>query len=186
MTDLLHVVRFTPKALQKKGAIPLLMEFPVNPETAPFLVTSTSALQWVHEAFPNDVIRAAVRRGTSKDTVFTEVFEAIVSLGREAQWGNVHPFSADGLRAAVDHVVGYELTDLEILVHAPKEGAYALPSWITDQGLPVKSVTWLPVDTALVVPKDREYVGFLGLVGTSGVLAVIHNASRGLGVLQGA
>lgn len=186
MTDLLHVVRFTPRALQKRGAVPLLMEFPVNPETAPFLVTSTGSLQWVHEAFPNNVIRAAVRRGASKDAVFSEAVEAIVSLSREAQWGNLQPFTLEGLRAATEHVAGYELTDLEVLVHAPREGEYVFPNWFADQGLPVKPVTWLPPNTAVVVPKDREYVGFLGLVGTSGVLAVIHNASRGLGILQGA
>jgi len=190
MSNLLYLVRFTPKVLQRKGAIPLLMEFPVNPETSPFLVTSSEALQWVMEAFPGGIVRAAVRQGTSKDVIFREALESIVTLGNEAQWGNTHPFTETGLQAAIEHVSGYDLGDLELLVPKVRDtghklGEYKRPAWLESYSLRTCPTSWLPDDNAVVLPKDREYVGFIGLVG-AGIVSVIHNASRAIGVLRGA
>lgn len=165
------------------------MEFPVNPETAPFLVTSTEALLWTMEAFPGDIVRAAIRQKATKEDVFREAFESIAVMGKEAEWGNSHPFTEAGFTAALGHVLGYDLDDLEFLAPMVREkdhklGAYKRPKWMSSLSLPPKPTSWLPDDGAIIVPKNREFVGFIGLVGT-GVVAVIHNASRGIGVLRG-
>ena len=189
MSHLLHLVRFAPKALQRKGAIPLLMEFPVNPETAPFLVTSTESLKWTTEAFPGDIVRAAVRQKTTKEVIFREVFESIALMGKEVEWGNAHPFTEAGFMAAMDHVLGYDLAELELLAPKVREkdhklGKYRRPKWMESLSLPPRPTSWLPDDGAVIVPKDREYLGFIGLVGT-GIVAVVHNAARGIGVIRG-
>jgi hypothetical protein len=205
MSNFLHLVRFTPKALKNKSALPLFMEFPVNLETAPFLVTSTKSVQWTMEPLKGGVVRAAVRQETTKGALFREAFESIAALGQEAQWGNVQPFTEEGLHAVIKHVTDYELTDLEILVpkvrKAPKKEAkepegseeaeeteeqweYRRPAWLDNQSLRLCPTSWLPDDSAIVVPKEREYVGFIGLVG-AGIVMVVHNASRGIGILQG-
>lgn len=210
MSNLLHLVRFPlPKKAQKTGTLPLIMEFPVPSETSPYLVTSSDSVLWVSEsmtpvladASQSDIrgpfVRAAVRRGATKQQVFREIFDAVSRLGAEADWGNVQPFTAGGLQAAAEHLQSYGFSDLEVLVprtrledeslEGPEDDdedeGYRRPEWLEKHGIKVCPTSWLPRDTAILVPKDREFVGFIGILG-SALVAVVHNASRGMAILR--
>ena len=114
MAHLLAVQRLKSKAMQRKTNVPLILEFHVNPETAPYLVSSSAGVMWINEPHPNDIVKAAVR-GATIGEFFAEVVEATASMGREMKWGNVQPLTVEGLRAAVDHVEFYELGPVELL-----------------------------------------------------------------------
>jgi len=117
------------------------------------------------------------------------VTRAVIKEGREQQWGNVHPLTKEGILGAIDHVRSYDLTALEILVNPGMKWGDISPDWQTDEksipmallGLPLQPATWLPLDTVLVVPTDKEFVGFV-LLFQERVASVVHNASRGIGV----
>ena len=167
----------------------MMLEFPVEPETAPFLVTSTKALLWVPEAHHDDVVKAAVREA-ALGSLFMEILDEVTKKGKEAQWGNVHLFSQAGVQAAIDHVRYYDLEDLEIL--APpnreedhKDGVYKRPQWLNDMKLPLRPTSWLPEGCVVVLPKDRKYVGFVGYLTRTSCVAVVHNASRGIAIARG-
>jgi hypothetical protein len=176
---------------------PLLMEFEVQPKTAPYLVTSTKSVMWISEPMaatpelwpqgtPENVVRVAVRPGLTRSLgdFFWEVTQVVENTGRELEWGNVHPFTEEGIALAVDHVAYYELGDLCLLIPRD-ESSLPLKDIAMDLGLLPQPCSWLPADTALVVPKNREYVGFLGLLGRKGAVGLVHNAARSIGVARG-
>jgi len=202
MSHLLHLTRLKSKAVQR-GATPLILEYPVSPETAPYLVSSSSSVMWIHEPHPNDMVKAAVRE-VKPGPFFWEAIEAVMAMGRQAEWGNVHPLTKEGLRAAVNHVESYDLTDLELLVprrHPLKETEQdaeedegdgevgetvpSIQSLVDGLGLPLRPSSWLPSDCVVVVPKDRTYVGLVNLVTPKSLAGVIHNAARGIGIASG-
>lgn len=182
VSNLLQVIRLGSKNT-RKGAVPLVVEFPVGPETAPYLVSSSTTVMWIGEppiVQPRPMVKAAVRE-VEPDVFFQEVLEAVLIMGRDAEWGNVHPLTHDGLRAAIDHVESYGLTDLELLAspNLPKD---ALKAVVGDLAMPVRPSSWVPTDCVIVLPKDREYVGILAKVTDKRMAGVIHNASRGIGI----
>lgn len=123
MSHLLVVARLKSKAMQRKSNVPLMLEYKVAPETAPYLVTSSSSVMWINEPHPGDIVKAAVRQ-MSISEFFTEVVEAVAAMGRQQKWGNVHPLTVEGLRAAVEHIEFYELGPVELLTpraHQPGE-----------------------------------------------------------------
>jgi hypothetical protein len=172
---------------QGKG-VPLFMEFSVNPETGPFLVSSSRSTLWVTPRVPK--VRAAFRP-LEVDHFFAEVVGAVAAVGREAEWGNVQPFTPDGLLRAVAHLRSYGLEDLEVLAHPEADWGGLRPVETevegevvrTILGLPLEDASWLDTNTIVVVPQDKDYVGFLYKFGNRG-LAVVHNASRGVAVCQ--
>jgi len=173
-----------PMPAQWKGrkGVPLMMEFKVDPQLAPFLVSSSSSVMWVSSVSSEGNIRAAVRRGVKEvGFLFQEMVEAITSMGREAKWGNVHEFSTDGVKLAIQHVQSYDLTKVEILIHrnSLKE---LFGKEMEFEGVPVQPVNWLKEGTAIVLPRDRSYVGVVSRFGGTSVLGVVHNASRGVGI----
>ena len=180
MSHLLHVVKVASVALQKKNVVPLLMEFEVNPVTSPFLVTSTTSLLWVEEAFPGDVVRVAVRKGV-KDVgvLYREILEAVKKRGQTEDWGNVSPGTPDGVKAAIEYVKSYDIEKVEILAR-PKSG-------LTHKtfGAEIKPTSWLPEGCFVVVPKDRLYLGRVSMFGRGTFLAVLHNPARGLALAWG-
>ena len=115
MSNLLQVTRMQPNAMEKKKAVPLFLEWPVNPELAPFLISSSTSLMWIEEAHPGDQVRVAVRKISSPGEIFWSIVEAIGERGERDKWGNVHPFTEEGVLAAVDHVTSYELDPVELL-----------------------------------------------------------------------
>lgn len=180
MSNLLQVSRAKSAAVTK-GATPLLLDVHVAPETAPYLVSSSTAFLWVEEPFEGKFVRAAVRVAPP-NVFFQQALQAIITRGREALWGNVHPFSLDGIRAAIAHVEGFDLGAVEILI--PPTTVAPLPEWADPATLqcPIRFTSWLPAKCAVVVPVDREYVGVIFHLGTKHAAAVVHNAARGVAV----
>ena len=171
----------------RKG-IPLLMEFPVNPHLSPILVTSSRSLLWVRPR--GELVRAALRDVPEIFDFFLEVVREVTTRGREAEWGNVAPLTTAGLAEAIAHVKSYGLDQLEILANPEFPWGNLSPEWAPEPGtlvlavlgLPVQPSPWLPVDTLVVLPKDREYVGF-ALLYEHRLASVIHNAPRGMGLV---
>jgi hypothetical protein len=193
MSNLLLVTKLQSAALQKKqGIIPLMVEVPIDPQTAPYLVSSTSSLLWIDEPHPGDVVKAAVRQDVAPASLFLEVLESVMLKGNQEGWGNVFPFSLQGILDAIDYVKSFDLDDLEVLVprvkikQDDKEG-YERPEWLnpTNIKLPLRPTSWLPENCAVVLPKDRELVGVLGHLTNKAVIVVVHNASRCFGIAKG-
>lgn len=208
MSHLLHVSRLVSKAMQRKGTVPLMLEYTVPEETAPYLVSSSASVMWINETHPESTLKAAVRE-TSLGLFFQEIVEAVVSMGQEMQWGNVHPLTPEGLAAAIEHVAFYDLEPLELLiprahpvgetipVDADDEEADAKPKsspaalmppelrpLLENAGLPFRPSAWVPDGTIIVVPKDRSYVGVAHQVTPKKIAGVVHNAARGIAVVR--
>jgi hypothetical protein len=151
------------------------MEFQVNRDLAPFLVSSSRSVQWVPHASESGHVRAAVRK---RQGIEAEIVAAILHMGQEAQWGNVHPLTTEGIQACVDHLAYYEIAPVQVLV-APETDltGVELPS-----NLSRVDAAWVPTDAVVVVPLDRNYLGTLGTLGQHKAVAVVHNASRGVAV----
>lgn len=186
--SLLQVIVSEPSDNQEKR-IPLMMDFPVNRLLSPFLVSSTKAVLWISRT-PQDRVRAATRKIASLEAYFIETVEAIILKGREMGWGNIQPLSRGGLEAAIAHLVYYDLTAVEILANPKFVWSTLDPEWepgsdtmvLAILGLPVQPAVWVPLDTLLVVPKDRGFLGFVFLIRDR-IASVIHNASRGIGIV---
>jgi len=193
MSQLLRVLRLNSNVMKtpgkgKKPPVPLILEWAVNGDTSPYLVSSTSSVLWVEDPHEGNIIRAAVRKIPDPGVLFREILEAVAKRGKEDQWGNVHPFTFAGLKGAVDHVTSYDLDDLEILVPRVTKTKQR-PDWMQtfsqESGFPLRPSSWMPDDCALVLPKDRDFVGVLGYLGAKSAAAVVHNASRGIAVVWG-
>jgi len=185
--DLLRIGAVGRKKDRSPNAVPLMMEFSVNPETGPFLVSSSRGLMWVTPRSPK--IRAASRL-ISLGSFFMEVVQEVSAMGKEADWGNTHPLTPEGLLHAIAHLRSYDLADLEIL-KGPQTDLSAFPEPTQGPegqlfllGLPLVEAEWLQPNYLIIVPQDRDFVGFLLMFGDRG-LAVIHNASRGLALCRG-
>jgi hypothetical protein len=175
-TGLLEVVNFddTIKSTRRGRVQPQMMEFQVNPELAPFLVSSTRSVVWVEQAGSQDQVRAAVRARRGMES---ELIVAIAEMGARAEWGNVQPLTTAGIKACCNHLKFYGLEQVECLV-APDTNIEA----IDFKDLNVIQASWVPFDAVVVVPVDRGFVGTLGTLGQHKALALIHNASRGIGI----
>ena len=175
-SNLLEIISFddTIKTTRRGRVQPQMMEFQVNPELAPFLVSSTRSVLWVDKAGSSENVRAAVRarRGLEADLI-----AAIAEMGTRVEWGNVHPLTTMGVKACVDHLRFYGLDQLEVLV-APDTDIED----VDFKKLKILEASWLPLDVAVLVPVDRGFVGTLGTLGQHKALALIHNASRGVGI----
>lgn len=184
MSNLLQVTRFQSQAMQKKGVRPLLLEFQVSPESAPYLVTSTQGVLWVEEPFPGNVIRSAVREMGAPGALFTEMVQAVATRGVDDAWGNVFPYTQSGLESAMAYLESYGLDDVEVLV--PTKSAPTRPEWMKTAkcGHHVRPASWVPEGWAIVVPIDKGFVGMLGHLSPKHVVAAVHNASRGIAILQ--
>ena len=180
---LLHTTRLT-----NVSRMPLMMEFPVPP-TPPYLVTTTRSLAWI-PAVRRERVRAGVMQIDSTSTLFQAIVDETIRTGRQAEWGNTHPFTLDGLKEAIEHPRYYGLDDLQVLANPETDWEVMNPEWKRTEGkvlarvldLPVEPALWLDPQTVLVIPKDRSFVGFVIEIGESHVVSVIHNASRAIGI----
>lgn len=209
MSHLLYVMTLKSKAMQHKGHVPLMVEFTVSPDTAPYLVTSSSSTMWIVEPHPGPMVRAAVRQMNVWD-LYQEILESVAAMGRQHQWGNVQPLTVAGLRAAIDHVDFYDQGPLELLIPRAHPAKEADPSeregeaqekpkraelvnlmppelrlLLEDVVLPFRTCSWVPPNTIIVVPKDRGFVGVASRVSAGKLAAVVHNAARGIAIVQG-
>ena len=186
MSNLLQIVRVKPDAMTKKGVTPLILEFTVDPQTAPYLVSATTGLLWVDTPHPADrqpVIKAAVRKGVAPGDLFWEAAKAIYARSLEAQWGSAHPFTSDGVEAAIEHVESYDLGQVDILV-SPTTPTKKRPVWLLEKniGHHVRSSSWVPDNCAIIVPTDRQFVGMLVHLTPTIMALAVHNPSRGVAV----
>ena len=175
-TNLLEIVNFDDTIKQtRRGRIqPQMMEFQVNPELAPFLVSSTRSVMWVDKAGTSENVRAAIR---ARRGLEAELVGAIADMGTRVEWGNIHPLTTMGVKACADHLQFYGLDQIEVLV-APDTDIEG----VDFKKLKVIEAKWMPLDAVALVPVDRGFVGTLGTLGTQKALALIHNASRGVGI----
>ena len=181
VSNLLLEVFTLPSSYLKKGATPLAMEFPVESQTAPFLVSNSTSLTWVAEA-PSSKVRAAVRRNLSLQDFFKEVVAEVSLVGKEAGWGNSYDHSLEGVQGCLDHVRSYNLPDVQLLCSPTDSVLGDRDSW---EGCGVTRVGWLPENTVVAVPSDRGFVGFVFQLNAADIISVVHNASRGMGVASG-
>tara|TARA_X000000950_G_C13917704_1_gene661826 strand:- start:530 stop:1048 length:519 start_codon:yes stop_codon:yes gene_type:complete len=161
-------------SLNTKGKNPLMMEFPVNPETSPYLVTAAgkSRLIWIPAS--NGKIKAGVRYMGDRGAINLAIVREIALVGLKNDWGNVHPFSLAGLSKAVEHLSYYGFTEVDILC-----GSDTLP-FSTKHS--VIKCDWLNEGCAILLPKDRAFVGVISSIG-KGYAALVHNPSRGVAIL---
>lgn len=182
MSNLLQVTRL--KVLTK-GRTPLAVECEVTPDTAPYLVTSSKGLTWVPRASADGTIKAAIRLKAMPEQFFTDVVEAVHLAGVQWEWGNVLPMSVEGMQAALDHVAEYELGDMEILVPPSADGEPSPGMKLAiELNKPHRPSSWLPRDLAVVVPKDRSFVGMVYRVGGKDIVGLVHNAARGIAIVS--
>lgn len=175
--NLLNVVR-TDYFGPRKGSVPLMVEFRVNPETAPFLVSSTRSFVWVTPR--TDRLRAAIRvvDGDGIGGVFRDIVTRVAEAGADGKWGNVHPFTPEGVSAARAHLTYYDMSDTGIVAHP---GTDVSTLGVDDDA--VERASWVPDGWAVVLPTDREFVGFL-VVSDDRYLTVVHNSSRAVAVVR--
>lgn len=60
-----------------------------------------------------------------------------------------------------------------------------LRSLIEESRLPFRASAWVPDGTIIVVPKDRNFVGLVHQVTAKKIVGVVHNAARGIAIVQG-
>jgi hypothetical protein len=158
----------------KAGKTPLLVEVPVEAGLAPFLVSSVRDVMWIARTHQGHV-RSAVQT-TPLSELMQRFIEAIRDRGQSDDWGNVHPLTLDGLHRGVAHLAEYGFPDVDCFAAF---GALA-PS---APGLSATEVAWVPSGHAVLLPRDREFVGVTLDFGNGHHTTVIHNASRGVVVL---
>lgn len=177
MSSLLSVVETLAFGSQKK-AVPLLMEFTVNPDTGPFLVSSTKSFVWVNPK--TDKVRAAIRAvgDSGLDGLFSAIVQEVASTGQDCNWGNVHPLSPKGLHDAVAHLSEYGLDSVNLIAHTNTDVVV-----LGSRSESVERADWVPDGWVVVVPSDRDFVGFV-LVSNGKFLTIVHNSSRAVAVLR--
>jgi len=188
MSNLLDVVRLQGKSGEEKGKIPLMVDdIGVNPETAPYLVSSTKDLVWIEKAHPGNKIKAAVRHGMVPGEIFWAVIEVVAARSRADQWGSVLPYTAAGLKAATDYLDFYGLIDMEVLVPLEGKDKPKRPYWLSAKvlDLPIRPCSWIPDGWVVLVPRDRSFVGTIGHLTNKDAVVIVHNASRGIAILNG-
>ena len=177
MSHLLHIVKFNKV---KPSIKPLAFEFSASNEATPFLVSSSKSLLWINEA-PANVVRAAVRTKTRVQNFYSEVIQEVEDVGRSCNWGNVHPFTKQGILQAVSHVQFYEVGEVECLVHPNTKEK--LSKVLVGSDLAYSLCSWLSEGCVVIVPKDRAFLGFVGIM-SAGFVSVIQNPSRGMAIVR--
>jgi hypothetical protein len=184
MSNLLDVTRISKSSLPKKGQV-MALECEVSPETAPYIVTSSKGLTWVGHASAENKVTAAVRLGCHPEMFFKDVVEAVHTAGQAWKWGNVLPMTREGMQEALDHVLEYDLGDVEILIPtAVNEQDREIAALASHFDYATRPCSWLPGDIAVVVPKDRGFVGLVYRVTSSDMVGLVHNAARGMAIVS--
>ncbi len=157
--------------------VPLLVEVPVQAGLdGPFLVSSMKSHLWLEDKFPTGVVRAAVRK-VPMEFLFREAVEKIAEKSKVLSWGSVHSPTREGILEAISHLASYDLSDIEVLYG---EG---FDVELFPESVPTSEEVWVPAGWAVVLPLDKSYVGTLFDFGQARNALVIHNASRGVGLV---
>ncbi len=177
MNDLLFPLALDIMA-KGRGRVPMFFEFDAPTECTPFLISSSLSLLWVESPQKEGRLRAGVRRTNDKESLYTEVLHEVASLGRAQEWGNVGPYTGQGIRDAVLRLDEYGLGAPDVLVSTADEDSGFVPSDWTP-----KAVGWVPKGWAIVLPQDRSLLGLLGSVSPTHFVIAVHNANRALMIL---
>lgn len=157
--------------------VPLLIEVPIPPGLdGPFLISSMKSYLWIDEQFSPGVVRAAVRKAPA-EFLFREAVEKVAEKSKALSWGSLNTPSKEGVLSAIGHLSSYGLVSIEVLYG---EG---FDLGLIPEGTPSSEEVWVPAGWALVLPKDKSFVGTLFDFGQSRKALVIHNASRGIGLV---
>lgn len=161
----------------------LAIELPVSPHTAPYLVSGAKKpVIWVPEA-SNGKIRAAIREAPSERQLAGKFLASIVTMSQKRQWGSVFPLSAKGIKGAIKYLQNYEFKNLMILHHSTLN-TDIISTRQTENGIRQVVADWLPRETVLVLPEDKTYVGSVCRIPGKRLVAVVHNASRGIAIAR--
>lgn len=170
----------TEKLKYRRDATPLFMTFPVNPDGAPFLVSSPSGFVWVPEAM-NGAVHTAVREIRQPVELNLEIVGLIAERGVDQDWGNVHPLTTEGVEGALEYVRYFGIEQVDLLVPSQKKVIDLVPD--APDVRAILEVEWLE-DMVLAVPSDRSFFGTLGLLSPKKAIVLVHNPSRGLGIAR--
>lgn len=107
--NLLDIVALTPQGSTQQLT---LEDIPVNRELAPYLISSMKSVTWMPHASKKNTVRAGIRH---REGIEAELVAAVVEMGSEAEWGNIHPLTTEGVQACLAHVASYIDGPLEIL-----------------------------------------------------------------------
>lgn len=161
---------------RKSEGIPLMTEVPVEPELAPYLVTSSKSVVWVQRTVQG-MVRSAIRT-VDPNAHFVEVVDAIRSKSLEQSWGTVFPLNLDGVLTGQSVLREHGFEHLTLLTTTGGFSDVEIP-----EPIEVVPTAWLPEHLAVLVPTDREFVGVTLDFGNGSIATVIHNAARGVVVL---
>lgn len=161
-----------------------LIEFLVNPDAAPFLVSrqdpKKSPFLWVPNSSRRKTVRAAFRSPLNWER------EAIVEIHDTAlqkQWGSVFPFKAEGVHEAWTYLTYHNIPDVEVVFSSEAEKA-SLPFGPVLSSLPVAVESWVPPGLAVLLSKDRGYFGIKGKSRSGFEVVCVHNPGRGMAFLD--
>ncbi len=158
----------------KTDRVPLMIELPVDPTIAPYLVTTTKSFLWLVQPLRDNKLRVAIRK-ENLEQLFGEVVQNIYEMGVSSSWGNSSPLSRDGIQKSIEYLQYYGITEVEIL--CCETDPLSLGSHFGKYS--VTRVDWLS-DCYIVIPKDRSYFGSMTDFGSDNYAILIHNPSRGI------
>lgn len=126
-----------------------MVEFTVNSELGPFLVSSSRSFIWrdtPKREHGKEFVLAAVRELSSNPQA--EAISAVIERSLEEEWGSVFPFTKEGFEQCLEY-----LQDLEadILVNGDDEIDYDEDRLIRTE--------WVPPGCAVFLAEDRRQVG---------------------------
>jgi len=171
---LLQAVRLPHEGV--KGS-PLFVEIPVHGDTAPYLVTAHKSPLWIEAPLRGDVVRSAMLRGSWQMDIFKTYHSMVMEVirqGKERSWGNACPNTPEGEKAALEYLESFGLESVETLDHDKPPRLNMV--------LHAKN-TWIPEGCAVMVPRDRSYLGIIGVWDADTYTVVLHNPARGMAVL---
>ena len=152
---------------------PLMAEYPVNSSTSPYLVTTTRSLLWVTEPTMNigtlQLVRCASRIA-SLETLYREIILAIFDAGKHLEWGNIQPYTCEGLIKAIEYVRFYGFEKVEILCSRQTgdqcEFLRSSEILMGFPDVPLWTADWIPDGVFVVLPEDRSYIGSVDVFGS--------------------
>ena len=162
------------------NVVPLALPFPVDPSSAPYIVSgSKEPVVWVPSA-PNGRLHAAIRPSSGFNT---EVVDAVTAMGMQAEWGNIHNLSVDGVLSCIQYLESYGIADVDLVTSGD-----SLKNIVNDRSFPdgyePTIADWMPEACAIAVPRDRKYLGWIAEVLPGKIVSVVHNPSRGMAIAR--
>lgn len=155
----------------KGSEAPPLVEPPVHPALAPYLVSGPSGFLWVERSSKEGHLRAAPVT-ISEGEASLRALEMIGVRASLEAWGSVFPATSEGVKEVKEAMHFFHPEELQAF------SGENFPPIV--QG--VMQVPWVPKGTMIIVPKTRKFVGTC--YGIAGRWAyVVDNAVAGVAFL---